>query len=295
VACTSSGICTFTPNAGFVGGTVFNYTISDGRTTSIALVQVTVRAGPPPPNDPPTAVDDAVSAIAGEPPVPFDVLTNDTDPNDDQLYLTGIAGTPAGNVTCSSSGLCTYVPSSGFTGVDGFTYSIADGRGGTDTGSVQVTVVSSGVAPVASLVMSPRTGFAPVGVFFDASGSHDPDGTVAKVWWDFGDGDTATGVEVSHTYAEPGTYRGTVTVTDDDGLAASLEFEFVASDLDALQLPICGDQDGSEMPLVFRCAEYGPGPGRPALSGAGNGACRGDVRLRLPRSGPEQRACRRTC
>lgn len=47
----------------------------------------------------------------------------------------------------------------------------------------------------------------------------DPDGDeVTGREWDFGDGITASGLEVSHTYAEAGTYTVTFTATDSRGL-----------------------------------------------------------------------------
>jgi PKD repeat protein len=52
---------------------------------------------------------------------------------------------------------------------------------------------------------------------FDASGSSDPDGTIASYAWTFGDGGTATGKTATHTYASAGSYTATLTVTDDKG------------------------------------------------------------------------------
>jgi len=52
---------------------------------------------------------------------------------------------------------------------------------------------------------------------FDASRSVDPDGSVAAVRWDMGDGTRLTGERVTHTYASSGTYTVTVTVVDGDG------------------------------------------------------------------------------
>src|SRR5699024_7393807 len=55
---------------------------------------------------------------------------------------------------------------------------------------------------------------------FDGSGSQDPDGSIASYEWDFGDGDTASGASVEHTYDAAGDYSVTLTVTDDRGATA---------------------------------------------------------------------------
>ncbi|UKD57563.1 PKD domain-containing protein [Amycolatopsis sp. FU40] len=62
---------------------------------------------------------------------------------------------------------------------------------------------------------------------FSAAASSDPDGTVAQYAWDFGDGQRllTTTPDVSHTYAKPGTWTVTVTVTDDEGCSTSLIYE----------------------------------------------------------------------
>ena len=62
------------------------------------------------------------------------------------------------------------------------------------------------------------------------STSTDPDGTVPGYSWDFGDGETATGVAPGHTYDEAGAYEVTLTVTDNQGATdtATLEVEVTA-------------------------------------------------------------------
>jgi len=58
-------------------------------------------------------------------------------------------------------------------------------------------------------------------VSFSSSGSFDPDGTIAGYHWNFGDGTSANSANPSHTYAAPGIYTATLTVTDSSGLRAS--------------------------------------------------------------------------
>jgi YVTN family beta-propeller protein len=54
---------------------------------------------------------------------------------------------------------------------------------------------------------------------FNASASHDSDGQIANYDWDFGDGESApsAGPSPTHTYAAPGAYKVTLTVSDDEG------------------------------------------------------------------------------
>jgi PKD repeat protein len=55
---------------------------------------------------------------------------------------------------------------------------------------------------------------------FDGSPSRDYDGTIVSHIWTFGDGTAGSGVTVVHTYATPGIYPVTLTVTDNEGATA---------------------------------------------------------------------------
>ena len=58
---------------------------------------------------------------------------------------------------------------------------------------------------------------------FDGSGSSDPGGSIASYSWDFGDGSPAgSGVTPQHTYAAPGNYQVTLTVTSNQGATSSV-------------------------------------------------------------------------
>ncbi|MDW3213949.1 MAG: PKD domain-containing protein [Ilumatobacteraceae bacterium] len=52
---------------------------------------------------------------------------------------------------------------------------------------------------------------------FDASGSTDPDGSIVAYTWNFGDGSSASGLNVSKTYSAAGTDTVALAVTDDRG------------------------------------------------------------------------------
>jgi hypothetical protein len=77
-------------------------------------------------------------------------------------------------------------------------------------------------SPVPSFTATPaKTG---TQVSFDGSASSDPDGTVARYDWDFGDGQTLAdgGATPSHSYASPGKYDVTLRVVDNEGCSMQL-------------------------------------------------------------------------
>lgn len=80
--------------------------------------------------------------------------------------------------------------------------------------------VSTNARPDAVFAVSAETVAVAQAVEFDAAGSSDPDGTVAELRWEFGDGAVASGRSASHAFSEPGTYRTSLTVTDNGGRSA---------------------------------------------------------------------------
>jgi len=92
---------------------------------------------------------------------------------------------------------------------------VTDNDGATDSFNATKTVLNR--SPIASFTESATTVYTGETIYFNASGSHDPDGYIVGYFWNFGDGTNASGVTVSHSYAEDGSYTVNLTVTDDDG------------------------------------------------------------------------------
>ncbi len=79
--------------------------------------------------------------------------------------------------------------------------------------------IESNTKPPTAAVDGPYTGSEGSAVSMSAAGSSDPDHDVLTYAWDFGDRSSpATGVSVSHTYAQNGTYTVTLRATDTRGL-----------------------------------------------------------------------------
>jgi PKD repeat protein len=95
--------------------------------------------------------------------------------------------------------------------------------------SVQIRLVPPGVilppasTPTASFTVSPSPVLANVPAIFDASASLPGAGAtqISSYTWDFGDGSSANGRSVSHTFTLGATHTVILTVTNDRGLSAS--------------------------------------------------------------------------
>ena len=106
------------------------------------------------------------------------------------------------------------------------TLEVTDDDGLTSSTSTAVTVNEpppENKMPTASVALDSQTGTAPVTLEFSAGDSSDPDGNIESYRWEFGDGTTSRGSEVSHRYERAGDFTVTLTVTDDRGGKATAE------------------------------------------------------------------------
>ncbi|MES2934667.1 MAG: Ig-like domain-containing protein [Pseudomonadota bacterium] len=135
---TVSGLrVSYTPTPGYIGGDQFTYTISDEKgLTSTATVTITSNVA----NIAPIAIDDDAWVIWGR-PVTIAVLNNDSDPDGDKLTITATGPVAHGTAVIVDGKTIRYTSNSDFFGQEDFSYTISDGRGGSATAMVHVTVV----------------------------------------------------------------------------------------------------------------------------------------------------------
>ena len=141
---------TYTPPSGFVGTDTFAYTITDNGTTNGApapltasgTVSVTVTEG----NAPPTAFDDNVFVARNSTGNIFNVLSNDSDPENGLLTIqSASAGSRGGTTQVVQNGSrVQYTPPTNVSGTETFTYVVRDAAGNSDSATVTVTIGEEG-------------------------------------------------------------------------------------------------------------------------------------------------------
>lgn len=120
-----------------------------------------------------------------------------------------------GNTGTGVSATNTYATAGTYT----VSLTVTDNAGGTNTVTSTIDIADN-VAPVAEITAptAPAAGTVGTAITFDGTGSTDSDGIIETYEWTFGDMGTGTGATTTYTYAAPGTYMVTLTVTDDLGL-----------------------------------------------------------------------------
>ncbi|RNL95750.1 tandem-95 repeat protein, partial [Sinomicrobium pectinilyticum] len=123
-----TGEVTYTPDAGFEGVDTFTYTVNDtdGYTSNIALVTVTVDPAP----TGPIANDDAVQVNPNS-FIRIAVLDNDAEGSApiDPATVDVVSGPSNGSIAINDDGTVDYIPEAGFVGQDSFEYTVEDTEG----------------------------------------------------------------------------------------------------------------------------------------------------------------------
>ena len=179
------GTVYFVPTPGFVGDAIFKYFVCDNGTPSLcdsATVTVTVYPNPTQGNVAPVAIDDTYPVTLNT-TFTGTVATNDYDQNAGQLLSYAPITSPLhGAVTLLSNGQVSFVPTTGFVGVDSFKYKVCDN--GTpslcDTAVVIFNITApivqpTNLAPVATDDMTTTVINTPVTILVKAN-DYDPNG-----------------------------------------------------------------------------------------------------------------------
>lgn len=141
-----SGAVIYTPMSDYHGADHFVYGVSDAQgATARALVEISVQ----PVSDPPLATDDFAQTDQ-DVSVVIDVLANDADPGRDidPTSVTVLAPPQHGlAVVDSDTGVITYTPAAGFSGLDVFTYRVLDATEQGATATVRIDVAPTSFPP----------------------------------------------------------------------------------------------------------------------------------------------------
>ncbi|MBV6520335.1 MAG: hypothetical protein MNPFHGCM_00440 [Gemmatimonadaceae bacterium] len=101
-------------------------------------------------NAPPSALPDQASVLE-DGSIEIQVLANDTDVENDSLFVSAVTTPSHGSVTVTGAGsTVTYVPNADFSGSDVFSYTVSDAAGGVSSADVSVTVSPVNDTPQAS-------------------------------------------------------------------------------------------------------------------------------------------------
>lgn len=108
---------------------------------------------------------------------------------------------------------------------------VTNQKGDFDIAEEKITV-AAGKIPVAAIDILNADGdkfYVNKNYTFDASGSSSPGGNITGYEWDFGDGTSkAKSRTAQHSFAEEGTYKVLLTITDEDGMTGEKEMEIKA-------------------------------------------------------------------
>ncbi len=102
---------------------------------------------------------------------------------------------------------------------------VTDNKG--EMSSQKVAIVVTNPPPVANFSLTNDAPTIGKEVTFNAAGSYDANGSITSYAWDLGDGTTATGPEVTHSYDTAGYVVVTLSVTDDEGATTTVRHALV--------------------------------------------------------------------
>jgi len=229
-----SGNAGLTPTVGISSGDSKLFTISSTHSNrdnladaqTLLFIPYGLDPDPDPVNKLPVAVNDTATVNESE-SITINVLSNDSDPDGDNLTVTSVTSPSKGSAVitgCEIECKIIYTANSNIEGIDNFTYTVNDGKGGTATATVNVQIMNvpnnaptiTIVSPESNSVIEQVT-LSPVTISIKAE---DEDGAVASTMIEvdgqqFSDTETA-----SWTPSDFGSFNIVAKSIDDDGAPA---------------------------------------------------------------------------
>ncbi|MBN2317256.1 MAG: tandem-95 repeat protein [Sedimentisphaerales bacterium] len=218
----------YSPNEHFAGPDSITFKVNDGKKDSVpGAVAIMVT----PVNDLPIANDDKATIQEDAPIMTINVLANDTDGDGDRLIVVNATQGRNGSVTINTDGSLTYAPNRSFSGTDTFSYTLSDGKGGTDTATVEVTVVAVNDAPRITSKPSQTARVWALYTYDVEAKDPDPQDTLVYSLIAKPDGMTINSVtgliEWRPTYTQAGTYDVQIQVADSNNVPVTDTQSFV--------------------------------------------------------------------
>jgi arylsulfatase A-like enzyme len=223
----TADVLVYTPNPGFFGTDSFEFTVSDGSSTSeSAQVEIEV-------NGAPTAAPQSLTTPSG---TELAIVLTGSDPENDTLSFQ-IGGQPTSGTLSGAGDSYTYTPNAGFTGVDSFTFAVADENLSSAPATIEITVAGGPPTADSQVVFTDKD--TPVAILLTGS---DPDGdTLTFAISSPPLNGSLTGSADSYSYTPGSGFTGTdsFVFTVSDGSATSEDATVSITVSDAMVF--CGD------------------------------------------------------
>ena len=196
--------------------TVTDDGLPDGTNKKTATSSIKFTVAPPPANQPPVALFtvDSNNVLA-----PATILFTDASIDADGKIISYLWEFETGRTLFYNAQTYQKTVSHTFTKSGTYPVKLTVTDDGNLTNTYILDVIVKNNPPVAKLSASPNPVLSKTLVNFFGNNSYDSDGSITKYAWNFGDGTIISQGRIteSHTYAKPGIYDASLTVTDNIG------------------------------------------------------------------------------
>jgi VCBS repeat-containing protein len=215
-----------------------------------------------------TTVDDRIATGSDHKVVinASDLLANDTDADGDTLSIVSVGNAQHGTVSIDNAGHITFTAEAGYNGTTTFDYTVSDGHGGTDVGTVSVYVVDPNHAPVIDAAHTTAT--------LNVDYSHANASNIGQVAATDADGDKLT-----YSVLDGGTHHGSLHVDSATGAMFYDAADSHWSGSDTFSIQVSDGHGGLATQTVsvnVTGGDYGAPPDAGHAVGWGNGGGRSE-------------------